>query len=169
MVKKLLCLILAAVMLFGVLAMTGCSLFGEKKQDDSDDRLPTTLNFLGITEGSTTPEATAAVEEELNKILVARYKTKIKLTLVTEDELRSEFEKIRQQGYAVDHGEHHENINCVSAPIFDQLGKPVASISISAPSYRFPIEKAIALAPEVISSCRAVSARAGPALPAQAK
>ena len=86
MVKKLLCLILAAVMLFGVLAMTGCSLFGEKKQDDSDDRLPTTLNFLGITEGSTTPEATAAVEEELNKILVARYKTKIKLTLVTEDE-----------------------------------------------------------------------------------
>lgn len=82
-------------------------------------------------------------------------------TLVTEDELRSEFEKIRQQGYAVDHGEHHENINCVSAPIFDQLGKPVASISISAPSYRFQIEKAISLAPEVISSCRAVSARLG--------
>ena len=110
MVKKLLCLILAAVMLFGVLAMTGCSLFGEKKQDDSDDRLPTTLNFLGITEGSTTPEATAAVEEELNKILVARYKTKIKLTLVTEDEYYDLIDK------RIAEKEHLDNI--------DSLGRP---------------------------------------------
>lgn len=82
-------------------------------------------------------------------------------TLITEEELRDEFARIRQQGYALDRGEHHENVNCVSAPIFDQLGKPVASISISAPSYRFPIEKAISLAPEVMHSCRTVSMRLG--------
>lgn len=86
MSKKILSLILAAVMLFGALAMTGCSLFEKKEPTASDDRLPTTLNLLGVTEASTTPEAVAAVEEQINKILVAKYETKIKLTLVTEDE-----------------------------------------------------------------------------------
>ena len=86
MSKKILSLILAAVMIFGALAMTGCSLFEKNEQTETDDRLPTTLNLLGITESSTTPEAVAAVEEQINKILVAKYETKIKLTLVTEDE-----------------------------------------------------------------------------------
>ena len=79
MSKKILSLILAAVMIFGALAMTGCSLFEKNEQTETDDRLPTTLNLLGITESSTTPEAVAAVEEQINKILVAKYETKIKL------------------------------------------------------------------------------------------
>ncbi len=86
MSKKILSLILAAVMLFGALAMAGCTLFDKTEPTATDDRLPTTLNVIGITEESTTPEAVAAVEAEINKILVARYETKIKLTLVTEDE-----------------------------------------------------------------------------------
>lgn len=82
-------------------------------------------------------------------------------TLTTPDELRREFELIRQQGYALDRSEHHRDVNCVSAPIFDQTGRPVAAISISAPSYRFPLEKAIELAQEVMASCQVVSQMMG--------
>lgn len=78
-------------------------------------------------------------------------------TLVTEEELLQEFSWIRAHGYALDRGEHHRDVNCVSAPIFDHTGTPVASISVSAPSYRFSLEQAEALAPEVMASCAAVT------------
>ncbi len=80
-------------------------------------------------------------------------------TLVTEEELRREFAEIRRLGYALDRGEHHGNVVCVAAPIFDRRGAPVASISISAPAYRFPVEAAESFAPEVMKSCRIVTER----------
>ena len=80
-------------------------------------------------------------------------------TLVTPEELRAEFEKIRINGYALDRNEHHANVTCISGPVFGPQGKPIASISVSAPLYRFSIEKAASLAPEIIRSCRAVSER----------
>ncbi len=82
-------------------------------------------------------------------------------TLVTKEELLQEFAGIRERGYALDNGEHHRDVICVSAPIFDQTGKPVASISVSAPSYRFSLEQAKALAPEVMASCQLVSQMLG--------
>ena len=80
-------------------------------------------------------------------------------TLVTPEELRAEFEKIRINGYALDRNEHHANVTCISGPVFGPQGKPIASISVSAPLYRFSVEKAASLAPEIIRSCRAVSER----------
>lgn len=86
MSKKILCLVMAAAMLIGVFAMTGCSLFESNGETTTDSRLPTTLSIVGITEESTTPEAVQAVEDAINKITVAKYETKIDLTLVTRDE-----------------------------------------------------------------------------------
>lgn len=80
-------------------------------------------------------------------------------TLVTEEELLREFESIRQTGYSLDRCEHHSNVVCVSAPVFDRRGTPVASISVSAPAYRFPLEAAETLAPEVVKSCQIVTDR----------
>ncbi len=39
-------------------------------------------------------------------------------------------------GYALDRGEESETFACVSAPIFDHRGQPVAAIWISGPSDR---------------------------------
>lgn len=82
-------------------------------------------------------------------------------TIVDEDDFRAELAKIRIQGYAVDDREHHDDIICVGAPIFGQNGKVVASISVAAPCARFPLEKALETAPQVMESARSVTLKLG--------
>ena len=48
----------------------------------------------------------------------------------------TELKKVKAQGYALDRGEESETFACVSAPIFDHRGHPVAAIWISGPSDR---------------------------------
>ena len=50
--------------------------------------------------------------------------------------LLRQLEQIRCQGYALDFGEHEDEVRCVAAPIFDRAGKAVAAISISGPALR---------------------------------
>ena len=83
MMKRVLSLILCLGMIAGVLLMAGC---GNDTPTTAEGTLPATINMLGITEESTTPEAIKAVENAINKISTSRYKTKINLTLVTADE-----------------------------------------------------------------------------------
>lgn len=82
-------------------------------------------------------------------------------TLVDEAAFRAELQKIRELGYALDDREHHNDIICVGAPIFDGSGLPIASISVSAPSYRFSLEQAKAIAPMVMESAHRVSIKLG--------
>ena len=83
-----LCLVMLAVL------FTGC---GNKNAETTTatntDDLPATINLVGITEASTTPDAIERVEEALNKLSKTRYKTKVNLTLVTADEYIAEVEK----------------------------------------------------------------------------
>ena len=71
--------------------------------------------------------------------------------------LTRELDRIREQGYALDNREHHTDIICVAAPVFTAEGKALCSISVSAPDYRFPLEKAVGLSGEVIASAAAVT------------
>ncbi|MCR5458192.1 MAG: hypothetical protein K6F14_09000 [Clostridiales bacterium] len=83
MLKKILSAIIAVVMLAMTFVLAGCST--GSNDEETDLRLPMTLNFIGITKESTTPEAIQMVEDAINNILSNTYETKIKLTLVTED------------------------------------------------------------------------------------
>ncbi len=51
--------------------------------------------------------------------------------------LRSELEKVREQGCAVSYGEWIEDAAGVAAPILDQNGEVIAALSISGPIQRF--------------------------------
>ena len=63
-------------------------------------------------------------------------------TITSLEGLTAEMEKIRQRGYALDKGEHEEEVRCVAAPIFDMFGKAIASISVSGPASRIdPVEE----------------------------
>jgi len=63
-------------------------------------------------------------------------------TITDMDRLMEELDQIRSQGYALDNGEHEDEVRCVAAPIFDMEGKAVAAISISGPALRMdPIEE----------------------------
>lgn len=56
---------------------------------------------------------------------------KTRYTITDPEKLRSEFETIRSQGYAVDREEAIEGACCVGAPIRDHRGEVVAAVSVS--------------------------------------
>ncbi len=83
MMKRIISLVLCLGMIAGALLMAGCD--SETKTNTTDEALPMTLNFVGITENTTTQQAIDATEEALNRIFKTEFKTQIELTLVTAD------------------------------------------------------------------------------------
>jgi IclR family KDG regulon transcriptional repressor len=57
-------------------------------------------------------------------------------TITNFAQLRKELERIRGQGYAVDHEEAVEGLRCVAGPVFDHTGRVVAAFSVAAPAPR---------------------------------
>lgn len=58
-------------------------------------------------------------------------------TLTDLDQLREQIQIIRQQGYAISHGEWTIDASGVAAPIFNQRGQIIAALTVSGPSQRF--------------------------------
>ncbi len=50
--------------------------------------------------------------------------------------LREHLKTVRKQGYAIDDEENEKGIRCVASPIYNEIGKTVAAISITAPAFR---------------------------------
>ena len=81
-------------------------------------------------------------------------------TIQNIDELMAHLEKIRQQGYAFDHGEHETEVRCVAVPIFDANGQTVAALSVSGPQGRLdPLDGKPELIERTREAARAISAR----------
>jgi DNA-binding IclR family transcriptional regulator len=76
-------------------------------------------------------------------------------------QFRHELEKIRQLGYAVDDEEAVQGARCVSAPILNSKGAPIAAVSVSGPVTRVSPSIVSALAGAVISAARAISVAMG--------
>ena len=83
------------------------------------------------------------------------------LTICDPQSLRRELEVIRIQGYAVDNHEHHTDVVCIAAPIFDVDNTAVAAISIAAPDYRFSLEKALSYGKELLQSAARITEKLG--------
>lgn len=96
------------------------------------------------------------METYLKRVPLERFTER---TITTQKELLKELEVIRVRGYALDNREHHNDIICVAAPIFDSNGDAVCSIGISAPDYRFSLDEAISYAGEVVKSAKRVTDR----------
>jgi DNA-binding IclR family transcriptional regulator len=57
-------------------------------------------------------------------------------TIRNKNDFREVLAKVRKCGYAIDNAEEIEGMHCVSAPIFNRHGYPIAAIWITGPSYR---------------------------------
>ena len=57
-------------------------------------------------------------------------------TLIDPEHLTRELEKIRRQGYALDNEEAEKGVSCIGAGIYNDEGRLVAGLSVSAPSDR---------------------------------
>ncbi len=82
--KKKVAVLLIAVMMVIPFILTGCSDDGE--YSSTLGTKPMTINLYGITGETTTEEAIAAVQKELNDFTESRFKTHVVLHLYTEDE-----------------------------------------------------------------------------------
>ncbi len=82
-------------------------------------------------------------------------------TIVTREDLISELAVVQKRGYAIDDEENESGVRCVGAPIFDRTGHAFSAISVSAPAYRFPIERIEEVSSLVMRISSTISARLG--------
>jgi DNA-binding IclR family transcriptional regulator len=57
-------------------------------------------------------------------------------TITNKEQLKTEFEKIREQGYAFDNEERLPGLRCVAAPILSTNRRVLGAVSVSGPSNR---------------------------------
>jgi len=76
-------------------------------------------------------------------------------------ELQTELYRVRKNGYACDMEEHELHIRCIAAPIRDHAGEVHASLSLTAPMVRMPVNRLRQLAPLVQQAGTRISQELG--------
>jgi len=84
-----------------------------------------------------------------------------KNTIINKTKFEKEISEVRKQGFAIDNKEYEDDIQCIAAPIRDYLGKVIAALSISGPSYRFNVEKQTQMKLDIIRCGQEISIRLG--------
>lgn len=75
--------------------------------------------------------------EELDQIIKEKGLPKRTENTITDPaQIMQHLKMVKTQGYAIDDEENEKGIRCIAAPIFNEVGKAVAAISISAPAFR---------------------------------
>jgi len=106
-------------------------------------------------------------EEERKQIIEGKGLVRFtESTIIDERELDKELEEIRIQGFAVDRGEHEEEVNCIAAPVRNHNGEVIAALSLAGPSFRIhAYNPDFSLVQAVISTAQKISERLGYKIP----
>jgi DNA-binding IclR family transcriptional regulator len=78
-------------------------------------------------------------------------------TITTADRLMKEIKLCKARGYAVDRGEHSEEVWGIAAPVFNHLGQTMSTISVSGPASAIRQMDIEHLGSEVMETARKVS------------
>ncbi len=82
-------------------------------------------------------------------------------TIVTLEGMSEEIQRIRQQGYAVDNQEYHDDVYCLAAPVRDSQGKVIAAIGLTGPVVNFTDDKRQSISYLVKDTAKELSATLG--------
>jgi len=82
-------------------------------------------------------------------------------TISNMEALRTELDKTRRRGYAVDDEELEEGLRCIAVPVLDAQRMPVAAVSVSGPSFRVTAQKLPSIANHLLHCVRGISADMG--------
>ena len=99
--------------------------------------------------------------EEQTRILPKKLPRFTDKTIVDNDTLAQDLAKIREQGYAITHEEHQEDLSAVAAPIYDHAERVIAAVAVSGPTYRIGPGEIERLVEPVREIAREISARLG--------
>ncbi len=97
-------------------------------------------------------------DETVNQLLPARLEPLTPHTITSRADLKRELALTRRLGYAYDAEEFAVGLHCIAAPILDETGQAVASISVSIPAARLR-EVGIARVPAVVVETAAEASR----------
>ena len=100
-------------------------------------------------------------EETAERVIASGLTRYTDHTIVQPDALRAALSEIREQGYAIDDGEHQPGLRCVGAPIRNQAGRVFAGISISCPSWQLHLSEIPDMAKIVMHHAATISQRLG--------
>ncbi len=77
------------------------------------------------------------------------------------EDLLEKLKEIRNKGFAYSEGDRIQGATAISAPIFDNTGACVASVTVSGPSVRFTNEKADYFIKSVVDTAASISKKLG--------
>jgi len=97
-------------------------------------------------------------EEILKKVKLVPMTEK---TITSQEELRTNLQKIQKLGYAISRGEWILEAAGVAGPVFDQRGQITAALTISGPAQRFTSEKMLEMAHLVKEGAAEISTELG--------
>ncbi|MBI3973999.1 MAG: IclR family transcriptional regulator [Chloroflexi bacterium] len=75
--------------------------------------------------------------------------------------LRRELEHVHAQGFAIAQEEYEVELSAAGAPVRDHRGEVVASITVSGPSFRLPLQRMVELGGAVRATADRISAQLG--------
>jgi IclR family acetate operon transcriptional repressor len=78
-------------------------------------------------------------------------------TLTTRRALEADLKRTRARWWALDDEENEKGIRCMGTPVFDQTGRAIGAISVSAPVFDFTLEEATSFAPTLRAAARRAS------------
>ena len=82
-------------------------------------------------------------------------------TIIAKQRLLEELRAIRRQGYALDHREIEEDVECIGAPIRDHRGNAIAALSISGPQRKIGTPQEKHFVAEVVKAAALISSKLG--------
>ncbi|MGI9007041.1 MAG: IclR family transcriptional regulator [Streptosporangiaceae bacterium] len=86
-------------------------------------------------------------------------------TITTMAGLRTELQRTRDRGYALDDQELSAEVRCVAAPVFDLMARPIGCVGLSGPVSRMTDERVGILGPLVAAAAAEITHRAGGRVP----
>lgn len=95
---------------------------------------------------------------ELARNAMTAYTSK---SITRPEQLDSELERVRLQGFAINIGEWREQVCGVAAPIRDGSGKIIAALGVSGPADRLKPRMMHNLAPTIVAACDKISSLLG--------
>ncbi len=89
-------------------------------------------------------------EDRLGIYFQSNQLTRFTETTITEPALlKVHLEEIRSRGFAIDDGEHEEEVRCIAAPLFARTQEVVGAVSIAAVSFRVSMEQLMGWVPDL--------------------
>lgn len=99
--------------------------------------------------------------EALDDVLRAGLAACTTRSIVDPEALREEIALVRSRGYAVSEEELEPGLGCLAAPVRNQFGSVVAAAGVAGPVERLCRRSVVSLAPDVMATAAAISARMG--------